>query len=155
MSGNDMPAESERSVSILTDAQVAFIEAQRVGRLATADRAGRPHVVPVCYAYAAGSIYIALDAKPKRVAPERLKRVRNILDNPQVALVLDRYSEDWSRLAYLLVQGAAGLLAPGAAEHARAVELLRDRYPQYHTMPIHEQPAIAIRVESAVAWGTL
>jgi PPOX class probable F420-dependent enzyme len=140
---------------LLTPAQTAFAEAQRAGRLATADRAGRPHVVPVCYAYADGWFYIALDAKPKRVAHERLKRVRNILDNPQVALVIDRYDEDWSMLAYLLARGPAALLPPGDPEHARAVELLRARYPQYHAMPIDEQPAIVIRVESVVAWGAL
>jgi PPOX class probable F420-dependent enzyme len=140
---------------LLTPAQTAFTEAQRVGRLATADRAGQPHVVPVCYAYAAGSFYIALDAKPKRVAHERLKRVRNLLDNPQVALVIDHYDEDWSALAYLLVRGAAILLLPGDPEHARAVELLRARYPQYRVMPIDEQPMITIRVESVVAWGAL
>jgi PPOX class probable F420-dependent enzyme len=145
----------ERGVPILTPAQAAFAEVQRVGHLATAERAGQPHVVPVCYAYAAGSFYIALDAKPKRVASERLKRVRNILDNPQVALVIDRYAEDWSALAYLLARGAAALLPPGDAEHARAVELLRARYPQYRAMPIDEQPAIVIRVESVVAWGAL
>ena len=142
-------------MSILTPAQTTFAEAQRAGRLATADRAGQPHVVPVCYAYADGSFYIALDAKPKRVAHERLKRVRNILDNPQVALVIDRYDEDWSTLAYLLVRGSAALLPPGDLEHTRAVELLRARYPQYHAMPIDQQPAIAIRVESVVAWGAL
>jgi len=126
-----------------------------VGRLATADRAGQPHVVPVCYAYAAGSFYIALDAKPKRVAHERLKRVRNILDNPQAALVIDHYDEDWSALAYLLVRGTAALLPPGDPEHARAVELLRARYPQYRAMPIDQQPMIMIRVESVVAWGAI
>ena len=139
----------------LSAGQIAFIEAQRVGRLATADRAGRPHVVPVCYAFVRGSFYIALDAKPKRVAPERLKRVRNILDNPQVALAIDRYSEDWAMLAYLLVQGTARLIPPGEAEHAQAVALLRGRYTQYHTMPIDTQPAIAIRAESVVSWGAI
>jgi PPOX class probable F420-dependent enzyme len=142
-------------VSILTPAQTAFVENQRIGHLATADRAGQPHVVPVCYAYVEGSFYIALDAKPKRVAHERLKRVRNILDNPQIALVIDRYDEDWSALAYLLVRGPAALLPPGDPEHPRAVELLRTRYPQYRGMPIHEQPAIVIRVESVVAWGAV
>ena len=140
---------------LLTPAQIAFAEIQRIGRLATADRAGQPHVVPVCYAYAAGSFYIALDAKPKRVAPERLKRIRNILDNPQVALVIDRYDEDWSALAYLLVRGTAALLPPGDPEHARAVELLRARYPQYRAMPIDQRPMITIRVESVVAWGAI
>ena len=138
-----------------TDAQIAFILAQRVGRLATADRSGRPHVIPVCYAHAGTSFYIALDAKPKRVASLRLKRVRNILDNPQVALVIDRYSEDWSTLAYVLVHGTAALLPPGDAEHRQAVALLRDRYPQYLEMPIQEQPIIAIRAAAVVAWGAL
>jgi PPOX class probable F420-dependent enzyme len=140
---------------VLTPTQSAFAEAQRTGHLATADHAGQPHVVPVCYAYAHGSFYIALDAKPKRVAHKRLKRVRNILENPQVALVIDRYAEDWSKLAYLLVRGLAALLPPDDPEHARAVELLRARYPQYRAMPIDEQPAIVIRVESVVAWGAL
>jgi PPOX class probable F420-dependent enzyme len=140
---------------LLTPAQIAFIEAQRVGRLATADHAGQPHAVPVCYAYADGSFYIALDAKPKRVAHERLKRVRNILDNPQVALVIDRYDEDWSALAYLLARGPAALLSANNPEHTQAVKLLRIRYPQYHGMPIDGQPAIVIRVESVVAWGAI
>jgi coenzyme F420-0:L-glutamate ligase/coenzyme F420-1:gamma-L-glutamate ligase len=139
----------------LSPAQIAFIRAQRVGRLATADRAGQPHVVPVCYAHDAASFYIALDAKPKRVAPERLKRIRNILDNPHVALVIDRYSDDWSALAYLLVRGVGVLLPPGATEQQQAIALLRSRYPQYHAMPIEEQPVIAIRAESLVAWGAL
>jgi coenzyme F420-0:L-glutamate ligase / coenzyme F420-1:gamma-L-glutamate ligase len=140
---------------LLSPTQTAFAEGQRAGRLATTDRAGQPHVVPVCYAYADGSFYIALDAKPKRVAHERLKRVRNILDNPQVALVIDRYDEDWSALAYLLVRGPAALLPPGDPEHTRAIELLRARYPQYDAMPIDQQPAIVIRVDSVVAWGAV
>jgi PPOX class probable F420-dependent enzyme len=138
-----------------TEAQIAFIEAQRAGRLATADRDGRPHVVPVCYACDGASFYIALDAKPKRVAPERLKRVRNILDNPEAALVIDRYSDDWSALAYLLVRGAAALIPPGEQEHRRAIALLRGRYPQYRTMPIEAQPVIVLRAASLVAWGAI
>ena len=142
-------------MATFTEAQVAFIEAQRAGRLATADRDGRPHVVPVCYARDGASFYIPLDAKPKRVAPERLKRVRNILDNPQAALVIDRYSDDWSALAYLLVRGAAALIQPGDPEHQRAIALLRGRYPQYRAMPIEAQPAIVVRTESLVAWGAI
>jgi PPOX class probable F420-dependent enzyme len=143
------------SAIIFTEAQIAFIEAQPVGRLATADEEGRPHVVPVCYARDGASFYIALDAKPKRVAHARLRRVRNILANPRAALVIDRYSDDWSALAYVLVRGAMALLPPGDAEHARAMALLRQRYPQYLAMPIDEQPAIVLRAESVVAWGAL
>jgi PPOX class probable F420-dependent enzyme len=143
------------STIIFTEAQSAFVAAQRVGRLATADERGRPHVVPVCYACDGLSFYIALDAKPKRVAHARLRRVRNILANPRAALVIDSYSDDWSALAYVLVRGAAALLPPGDAEHARAVVLLRERYPQYQAMPIDQQPAIVLRAESVVAWGAL
>jgi len=132
--------------------QLGFLQAQRAGRLATATRDGAPHVIPVCYACDGASLYIALDAKPKRVAPERLRRVRNILENPRVALVIDRYSDDWSELAYLLIQGAAMLIRPGEAEHNRAVALLRQRYVQYHSMPIEQQPVIAIRPTSVASW---
>src|SRR6266540_4721817 len=135
-----------------TDQQIAFLQSQRVGRLATAYLAGRPHVVPVCYACDGASLYIALDAKPKRVAPERLRRIRNILENPRVALVIDRYSDDWSELAYLLIQGTAALVPPGEPEHSRAVALLRERYVQYLAMPIEQQPVIAIRPVAVVEW---
>ncbi len=91
-----------------TPQQLAFLDAQCAGRLAAADRLGQPHVVPVRYAWAGDALYIALDEKPKRVRPERLKRVQNILENSQVALVVDQYDDDWSRLAYVLVQGRAG-----------------------------------------------
>lgn len=135
--------------------QLAFLQAQRAGRLATASSAGAPHVIPVCYACDGASLYIALDAKPKRVAPERLRRVRNILENPRVALVIDRYSNDWSQLAYLLIQGTAVLVRPDAAEHRHAVLLLRERYVQYLAMPIDQQPVIAIRPATVVEWGLM
>ena len=135
-----------------TPNQLAFLQAQRVGRLATATSDGAPHVVPVCYACDGTSLYIALDAKPKCVAPKRLRRIRNIVENPRVALVIDRYSDDWSQLAYLLIQGTAGLISPGQAEHSRAVMLLRERYVQYMAMPIEQQPVIAIRPATVVEW---
>ncbi len=135
--------------------QLEFVNAERAGRLATADANGQPHVIPVCYACDGSSFYIALDAKPKRVAPQQLKRIRNILDNPQVALVIDRYSDDWSRLAYILVRGTAELIPSGADEHKRAIALLRDRYAQYQAMPIDEQPVIVLRPSSVVAWGAM
>jgi PPOX class probable F420-dependent enzyme len=135
--------------------QLAFLQSQRAGRLATASQSGAPHVIPVCYACDGASLFIALDAKPKRVAPQRLRRVRNILENPRVALVIDRYSDDWSQLAYLLIQGRAALLRPSAAEHSRAVALLRERYAQYHAMPIERQPVIVIQPELVIGWGAI
>ena len=136
-----------------TPNQLAFLQSQRAGRLATATSDGAPHVIPVCYACDGASLYIALDAKPKRVAPERLRRIHNILENPQVALVIDRYSDDWSELAYLLVQGTAALVHPDVAEHSHAVALLRERYVQYLAMPIEQHPVIAIRPVTVIEWG--
>lgn len=135
--------------------ELAFLHTQRVGRLASADEHGQPHVIPVCYACDGTRLYIALDSKPKRVAPQQLRRVRNILSNPQVALVVDRYSDDWSELAYLLVRGQATLLPPTDPAHAAPIALLRQRYPQYQAMPIHEQPLIMIQPDAITSWGRL
>ncbi len=140
---------------VLSPKQTAFLVRQRVARLATADAGGRPHAVPVCFAYAPGAVYIALDEKPKDVPPDRLKRVRNIRENPQVTLVADRYAEDWKLLAFVMVRGRAELLEPGVGEHAAAVKLLRGKYHQYETMKIEANPIIAIRAESAASWGDL
>ena len=84
----------ETSPSLLSQRAAAYVGAQRVARLATADASGRPHVVPVCYAFDGERFYVALDDKPKSVPPTRLKRVRNILANPWVSLLVDTYQED-------------------------------------------------------------
>jgi coenzyme F420-0:L-glutamate ligase/coenzyme F420-1:gamma-L-glutamate ligase len=140
---------------ILSPEEAAFLVRRRVARLATADAAGEPHVVPVCFACSPGGIYIALDEKPKHVAPIRLKRVRNVLENPDVALVADRYAEDWSLLAFVMVRGRAQLLEPGTGEHAGALRLLRGKYHQYEEMKIEDNPVISIRPERAASWGAL
>ncbi|CAA9527709.1 MAG: Coenzyme F420-0:L-glutamate ligase @ F420-1:L-glutamate ligase / Nitroreductase family protein Rcas_3978 [uncultured Rubrobacteraceae bacterium] len=143
------------AAGVLPPEQTAFLVRQRVARLATADAGGRPHAVPVCFAYTAGTVYIALDEKPKDVPPDRLKRVRNILENPDVTLVADRYAEDWGRLAFVMVRGRAGLLEPGAEEHGAAVRLLRGKYHQYEEMRIEANPVIAVRAEGVASWGAL
>ena len=141
--------------SVLDQDQGAFLVRQRVARLATADGVGKPHAVPVCFALAVASIYIALDEKPKEVPASRLKRVRNILENPEVALIADRYAEDWSLLAFVMVRGKAELLDADTGEHDAAVRLLRGKYHQYETMRLEENPIIAIRPERAASWGAL
>ena len=140
---------------ILDAAQTSFLVRRRVARLATADADGEPHAIPVCFAYTPGAVYIALDEKPKDVPPTRLKRVRNILENPRVALVADRYSEDWSLLAFVMVRGTAGLIEPDTKEHGAAVRLLRGKYHQYETMRIEENPVIALGPEKVASWGAL
>jgi PPOX class probable F420-dependent enzyme len=131
--------------------EIAFIDAQRVAHLATADDQGSPHVVPVCFAYLDGAFWIAIDEKPKRTT--RLKRLRNIEANPGVALLFDRYDEAWSRLAYVLVHGKAEIVERGA--NSAVIQALRDKYPQYRAMTLEDRPAIYITPEKAVSWGDL
>ena len=119
---------------LLTSEERAFANRHRVARLATADANGMPHVIPMCYALVGDAFYFAVDDKPKRTRT-RLKRLRNIEDNPQVALVIDDYDEEWTRLAYLLVQGRAQLVVHGD-EYARALAALCERYPPYRAMPL-------------------
>jgi len=138
-----------------TPEEAAFLTRQRVARLATAGASGEPHAIPVCFAFDGASVFVALDEKPKSVAAVRLKRVRNIVENPKAALVADRYSEDWSLLAYVLVWGGASLLEPGSGEHAAAVRLLRGKYHQYERMRIEGQPVISLRPEKVSSWGAL
>ena len=141
--------------NVLSEDEAAFLVRQRVARLATSDGMGKPHAVPVCFALARASIFIALDEKPKDVPVTRLKRVRNILENPDVALIVDRYDEDWNLLAFVMVRGRGELLDPDTEEHAAAVRLLRGKYHQYEAMRIEVNPIIAIRAERAASWGAL
>src|SRR5687768_12388820 len=134
---------------------LAFIRERRVGRLATADAAGTPSVVPVVYASFTLDdepvIAIAIDEKPKG-DPRTLRRVRNILERPDVALIVDEYREDWDELAWVLVRGSASLVEPGDAGHAGALVALRQKYPQYARMRLEERPAIVVRQLSTRSW---
>lgn len=129
-----------------------FICGHRVARLATADGAGRPSVIPICYVFDGGCFYSPIDEKPKAVSPRALKRVRNIESNPHVSLVIDDYSEDWGKLVYMVVSGFADILLP-CDEHARAVALLRDKYPQYGKMAIDERMMIKITPTRIKRWA--
>lgn len=123
-----------------------LLNSARVARLATADleHPPRPHCVPVCYALHEGKLWVALDEKPK--SGRKLRRLRNIEANPNVCLTIDHYEDDWSRLAYLLVEATATLEPlPDGARGA-----LTERYPQYRAM--HLTQAIAITPHHAVLW---
>jgi len=138
---------------MLTDAQLEFLETQRVARLATLDGDEVPQVLPVCYAATADSVYITIDQKPKSGDPKKLKRLQNIRRNPLVALVADHYDDsDWSQLRWLMIRGRAEILDHGP-EHNQAQDLLRTRYPQYRTMALDDLPVIAIRIETARDWA--
>ena len=141
--------------AVLSPEETSFLVRQRVARLATTDGIGEPHAVPVCFAYDGRLVHIALDEKPKNVPATRLKRVRNILENPNVALVADRYSEDWNLLAFVMMRGRAELVQSESEAHDAAVRLLRGKYHQYEEMKIEENPVISIHPVRVASWGAL
>ena len=136
----------------LTNKEKAFVRAARVAHLATADASGQPLVIPICFAFDGKEFFSPIDEKPKRTT--RLKRVRNIEENPKVSLIIDRYDEDWRRLAYILIRGTAKILLRGA-RHRRGVYLLRRKYPQYRSMAINDRPMIVIIPKQLTSWGDL
>ena len=122
--------------------------------LATIAPDGTPRLVPIAFAFADGVIYSALDEKPKRVSdPHDLARVRDISARPQVSVLVDQWDEDWTQLAWLRLVGRASLLESGVPEHAVAVRLLRERYPQYASHRLEERPIIRIAVDKTSSWS--
>ncbi|HET9917397.1 MAG TPA: TIGR03668 family PPOX class F420-dependent oxidoreductase [Candidatus Binatia bacterium] len=131
-----------------------LLRSARTAHLATADKSGQPHVIPICFVFDGKRFYSPIDEKPKRSAPAKLKRLKNIRENPNVALVIDHYDEDWRKLDYVLVLGKARILQSGE-KHRRAVKLLRRKYRQYRAMAIDERPIIVITSKRIVKWGRL
>jgi PPOX class probable F420-dependent enzyme len=125
---------------MLSDGQRRFLAQQRIAHLATADKRAVPHVVPVCFAIHDRTLYITIDEKPKARSGTPLKRLRNIAENAAVAVVVDHYDEDWTRLG---------------TEHETAQALLRERYPQLRAMQLAGLPVIAVRIERTTSWGKL
>jgi len=133
----------------------AKLDAARVARLATLDDQQRPHLVPICFALHENVFYSAIDRKPKRVAPTGLARVRNIRKTPQVALLVDRYEDDWMLLWYVLVRGEADLVS-APAERKNALASLRAKYPQYRGEMLQEDaPLVRITPQQIIAWGNI
>lgn len=142
-------------MAVVDDRVRHFLEQQRVARLATASATAVPHVVPICFCLVADTVYVAIDEKPKTDDFSRLRRLRNIVANPRVAVVADVYDDaDWSRLGFVLLRGRARVIEHGA-EHAHAITTLRTRYPQYRAMALEDRPVIAIDVQRVTTWGNL
>src|SRR4029450_14012582 len=139
---------------MLSNGERRFLSQQRVAHLATADRRAVPHVVPVCFAGAGETLYITIGDKAKRRPATALKRLKNIAENPAVAVIVDRYDEDWARLGWVMLRGRAEILRDGQ-EHQDAQALLRARYPQLAGMQIAASPVIAGRLERATSGGDL
>jgi PPOX class probable F420-dependent enzyme len=121
----------------------------RVGRLATVDAAGNPHVVPVCFVLDGNAVYWAVDHKPK--ASRRLRRLANIEAHPLAQLVVDHFAEDWSELWWVRVSADAAVLEPGA-EAERALDLLAAKYRQYRERR-PDGPVVRLAVRRWSGWA--
>jgi PPOX class probable F420-dependent enzyme len=117
--------------------------------LATADRSGAPHLVPIVFALAGETIYNAVDRKPKRTTA--LRRLANVRANPQVAVLAEHYSDDWSALWWVRAEGAARVIEAADAEAVAALELLAERYAPYRGAP-PPGPLLAIDVARWSGW---
>jgi len=135
----------------MTDWEYKFISEQRVARLATVDANGQPSVIPIVYAFDGAALFTPLDAKPKRVAADKLQRVRNINANPSVAVIIDSYSDDWRRLAWVHIRGRARIITDGD-EYTVGITLLGAKYPQYEHMPLSGRPLIIIEPTGIRSW---
>ena len=139
-----------------TKREVTFIQTQRVARMATVDKSGKPLVLPICYAYYGNYLYTPIDKKPKRVAPKELKRIKNIEINPQVSVLIDRYYEDWTRIAYIIIHGTAVVIDRGK-EYRESLTILGEKYRQYRQMKLSQLglPVIKIIPNRFISWGKI
>jgi PPOX class probable F420-dependent enzyme len=131
-----------------------FIQRARVARLATIDSEFKPHVVPVVFVFDGNHFFIPVDEKRKTTKPERLKRIKNIQYNPDVALLIDQYDEDWTKLAFVMIQGKASVASKreGNVQVRQAYKKLMTKYIQYQTVGIGEM-CIIITPKKVASWS--
>ena len=144
------------SNTLPTKGEVTFIQSQKIARMATVDKSGKPLVLPICYAYDGNCIYTPIDKKPKRVAPMELKRIKNIVINPNVSVLIDRYYEDWTRIAYIIIHGTAIVIHRGK-EYQESLRILSEKYRQYKYMKLSQLglPVVKIIPDRFISWGKI
>ena len=131
--------------ALLTEADRQTVTTARRATLATIAADGRPRLVPICFVLLDDVVWSPLDEKPKSVDDVRsLARVRDILERQTVTLLVDDWSEDWSQLGWVRIDGRA---AVGESE-PMAVAALRAKYPQYADHDLESRPMIRIEIEA-------
>ncbi len=106
-----------------------LLQTERVARLGLLDSTGRPRVLPVTFARVGTELWSAIDDKPKRVPGSELARVRWLRSRPDTALTVDRYDEDWTRLAWVQLLGRTEIV--DAEGHDDVLGALAERYRRY------------------------
>ncbi len=132
----------------LDDWALELLEDSRVARLGLLDSDDRPRVLPITFAIAGGRIWTAIDSKPKRPGREPA-RIDFLRRRPDVAVMFDRYEEDWSRLAWVQVLGNAGIHE--IEEQDEALAALAEKYEPYRDEP-PLGPLIGIEPRRVLAW---
>ena len=130
-----------------------LLDRARIAHLATADQYARPHVIPIVFVWGEGRLYFPLDRKPKREDDwHMLRRVRNIETNGRVSIVVDRYDEDWTKLAWVLIEGVATIVETGG-ERDTAATALAAKYTQYRDGSLDDRPVVRVVIERTVEWS--
>jgi PPOX class probable F420-dependent enzyme len=136
----------------LTPADRALLAEARRATLATIDPRGRARLVPICFVVDGDVMWSPLDEKPKAVTDMRsLARVRDIAERPEVTVLVDRWSEDWTRLGWVRLHGSVQLVEADAVA-AGVIPLLRARYPQYDDHDLEHRPMLRITIEHVTSW---
>jgi PPOX class probable F420-dependent enzyme len=124
-----------------------LLRTSRVGHLGFVDDADRPRVLPITFALAGDVVWSAIDSKPKRSAEPA--RVRWLRRRPRAALVVDRYDDDWERLAWVQLLGAVSVLE--LDDGPAGVEALTAKYEQYRDEP-PPGPLLRLDVDRVLHW---
>jgi PPOX class probable F420-dependent enzyme len=125
-----------------------LIERSPIAHLGLLDADDRPRVLPITFAVSEGELWSAVDHKPKRAPGRELARVRWLRRNPAAALTVDRYSDDWERLAWVQALGTIRVLdEPPPA----ALSALGDKYAQYRERP-PDGPFLRLTPERILRW---
>jgi PPOX class probable F420-dependent enzyme len=106
----------------LKKAVARLVGRERVCRVATSRPGGVPHVVPVCHVVVDDKVYFASE--------RGARKVKNLRANPQAALTVDLYTEDWAGLRGVMIQGTAAIIEDGP-RFRKIRRLLYEKYPQY------------------------
>jgi PPOX class probable F420-dependent enzyme len=123
-----------------------LLEGSRVARLGLLDDEDGPRVLPVTYAVARGALWSAVDDKPKKGQPARVRYLRR---RPHAALTADRYDDDWDRLAWVQAMGKVEILEADAA--SVGLDALAAKYEQYRSAR-PAGPVLRLEPERVVCW---
>jgi pyridoxamine 5'-phosphate oxidase family protein len=119
------------SMSRFSDAELAYLAKGKLGRLATIDASGVPHVVPLGWSYNAALDTIDIGGRDF----SHTRKFQNVQSNPNVALVVDDVIPPW-RPRCVLIRGQAEALLDGVGAEDEALG-----------------PIIRITPTQVISWG--